>query len=1125
MSIFEIKNKKMFAEGFLDNLELFLDKYKKDLPEPAFNEDSIRLLEKRYLLKDGESGLVFETLKEFVARIAVAIAFQKKYEDEERFSRALKYYKIIASLDFLPNSPTLMNAGLKNGQLSACFVLKVDDSIEGIYKALKDVALVHQSGGGTGMDFSRLRPEGDTVKSTAGTASGPVSFMKVFDASTEQIKQGGKRRGANMGVLSVHHPDIMSFITCKDDGVSLQNFNISVAVTESFMKAVEQDTEYELIHPNSKKVIKYISAREVWNKMVEHAHKNGDPGIIFIDEVNKHNPIRGEEHRITATNPCVVPETWVMTKNGPRQVHELLNSPQDVYVDGISYSSTNFFETGIKDIYRLKTKQGWTMDLTKDHKIMTKNRGWIEAQNLTIEDKIKLHNHQNIEWDGEGTEDEGYLLGLLLGDGYIKNEKEGALICVWGEPENLINKVKELMNSNGTFLSESNSRRFKSKKLWLLAEKFNMLNKIINPEIEKASSDFYKGFLRGFFDADGHIEGDVRHGISVRLSQSDYHNITSVQRMLSRLGIVSSIGSPRSAQWKNMPAGKDKSKEYYTKEQYRLYFYGNNINIFNEKIGFLEDNKKRKIEEKMALRSKRVKKVNFYADFKSLEYIRTDKVYDITVDKVHAFDGNGLYLSNCGEEPLESYEACNLGSINLTNFIDINGKIDSNRLKDIIILSTEFLNDTIDSNVFPLKEIEDKVHENRKIGLGLMGFADILIAQEIAYGSKQSLRIAKQVMKMINDIAVKTSHDIAEKEGVFPNWEISTWKDTPYTVRNANMTTIAPTGTISMIANTVSSGMEPLFALAYVKNVMDGEKFYFVHPAVERLYQDKEITKEDYDFIKEHGKLPDRLLEDYPYLITASQITPKNHVLMQAAFQQHVHAAVSKTINMPKTATIEDVDEAYKLAYLEGCKGITIYRDGSKEGQILTTASASKKEETKDIEKTITAPRKKIRPESLDGKTIKIKTGCGSLYVTISVDENGTPLEIFCRLGKSGGCASSNMEVYGRLISGWLRAGMPVEDLVMQLRGISCSNPAFVPGGRVLSCADAVGVALERYLNGQFGVIKQDEETDGIEENPVSEVSFTKIALRAGGCPECGGPMEYEGGCSVCKACGYSKCA
>lgn len=781
MSIFKMKNKNMFQPGILDLMKEVLDKHGDKLMEPKFDEDSLRVLGKRYLLKDPSTGETVESPKELLLRVAVGVTQSGKYSSKkERIDTIIEYYTLMAELDFLPNSPTLMNAGLVDGQLAACYVLPVSDSIDGIYDAIKNVAKVHQSGGGTGMDFSSLRPEGDMVKSTVGTASGPVSFMKVFDASTEQIKQGGRRRGASMGMLRVDHPDILNFISAKDDKQTLNNFNISVAITDKFMKAVEQDEDYELINPHSGQSTKTLSAREVWSLLVEHAHSSGDPGIVFIDEINKFNPIKGEEHKIHATNPC-------------------------------------------------------------------------------------------------------------------------------------------------------------------------------------------------------------------------------------------------------------------------------------------------------------------------------------------------------GEQPLEDYEACNLGSINLNNFLLDTGKIDWPRLKKQTELSTRFLNDVIDAGVYPLPAIDKKVKSNRKIGLGLMGFADILIAQNVVYGSRPSLKIAKQIMKAVNDASVKASHELAEVEGNFPNWEQSIWADKGYGMRNATTTTIAPTGTISMIANHVSGGIEPVFALAYVKNVMDGEKFYVVHPAVQELYEVGEISQEDYDHIKEYGRLPEKLLSDYPYLVTAYDVTAKDHVMMQAAFQEFVHNAVSKTVNLPKDASVETVDEIYKLAYIERCKGVTIYRDGTYEGQVLTggTNESQGSSEGSEMPPSSTYAHARVsRPEYLDGKTIKIKTGCGSLYITISVDENGQPLEVFCRLGKSGGCASSNMEVYGRLISGWLRAGLPTDDLLMQLRGISCSNPAFVPGGRVLSCADAVGVALERYLAGQFGRVS---ETPGKVEM-IPEVNFSKAPIEGGGCPECGGPLDHESGCAVCKSCGYSKC-
>ncbi len=733
-------------------------------------DNALTVLARRYLKKDMD-GNVIERPEDMFRRVADNIASAEGYygaDDGAVAALADAFYGAMTRREFMPNSPTLMNAGREFQQLSACFVLPIEDSMESIFEAVKNTALIPKSGGGPGFSFSRLRPADAIVSSTRGVSSGPVSFMKVFDSATEAIKQGGVRRGANMAVLRVDHPDILEFIEAKSEHSALTNFNLSVAATEEFMRALQRDETFDLINPRTGEATDLLSAREVFHRMAELAWAGGDPGIIFLDRINAKNP--------------------------------------------------------------------------------TPHVGEIEATNP------------------------------------------------------------------------------------------------------------------------------------------------------------------------------------------------------------------------------------------------------------------------CGEQPLLPHESCNLGSINLSKMVDGTGEsahINWDRLRETVHLAVHFLDNVIDMNELPLPEIAEMTRANRKIGLGVMGFADMLILLGIPYNSQQAVHTAEQVMQFITEEARAKSRMLADQRGAFPNWEGSTYEvagEEP--MRNATVTTIAPTGTISIIAG-CSSGIEPLFAVVYTRHVLDKDELLEIHPIFERIARERgfytpELMKE----IAARGSLHD--VADVPadvreLFATAHDITPEWHIRIQAAFQEFTDNAVSKTVNFPNEATVDDVEHVYRLAYELGCKGVTIYRDGSREEQVLTTG---KTEKSKQPAATPVAPRS--RPPVVTGQTRAMRTGCGKLYVTINRDEHG-PFELFAAMGKAGGCAASQSEALARLVSLAFRCGIPAEEVIKQLRGISCHMPAWEPGGeRILSCADAVAKAIEQSV---------------MPEGEQLAMDFNGTTFgHAGACPECGGTLVHEGGCNVCRDCGYSQC-
>jgi len=811
--------------------------------------NAITVLERRYLVKD-DQGKPVEQPEDLFWRVARTVA-----EPDARYGASAKaveglaetFFELMATRVWMPNSPTLMNAGRPLGQLSACFVLPVDDCLSngqsGIYDTLRAMALVHQSGGGTGFSFSRLRPKNDVVRSTMGVASGPVSFMKLYDASTDVVKQGGTRRGANMGILRVDHPDILEFVSCKDDLTQVTNFNISVAVTDAFMRAVEEGTSYELIDPRTGRAVGQLVAREVFRKIVHGAWRTGEPGVYFIDRANYYNPV-------------------------PRLG---------------SYEATN----------------------------------------------------------------------------------------------------------------------------------------------------------------------------------------------------------------------------------------------------------------------------------------------------------------PCGEQPLLPYDVCNLGSVNVGLFVkEGGGEVDWNRLRTAVHLCTHFLDNVIDANRYPLPEIDDLAKRIRRVGLGVMGWADLLVRLRLPYNSDEGVALGRKLMEFVDEEAKVASEKLAEQRGVFAEWETSIWgpdatcargpkgeRVRPLRrLRNCNLTTVAPTGTISIIAG-CSSGIEPLFAVAFMRNqagvLMPDVNEDFVRLAQQEGWYSEALMQR----IAAAGHIH---FDEVPatwqrVFVTAHDVTPEWHIQMQAAFQEFTDSAISKTCNFANDATEEYVEKIYRDAYKLGCKGVTVYRDASREMQVLSTGSTAKKVQEQaagsgkdalaealgriaELEAELARTRdqlhdaeaenlqrraKRSRPDLLKGATRRVETPLGTMYVNITEDDKGQPFEVFISLGKAGAPLMADVEAIGRLSSLALRSGIPLREVYRQLRGISSDRVVGLGPNKVMSVPDAIGIAIEKWMQDKQGV-QQDllgtasvaTAGDSVRGREVIPDEGGLAALRAGGadpsfigaCPDCGSQLAFSEGCAKCHVCGFSEC-
>ncbi len=1131
------------------------------------------VLDRRYLRK--EDGQVIETPEDLLRRVAESIAAIETtaFGAGETATKELaeSFFKIMDQKKFMPNSPTLMNAGRELGQLSACFVLPIEDSMESIFESLKIAALIHKSGGGTGFSFSRIRPKSDQVGSTGGVASGPLSFLKVYNASTEAVKQGGTRRGANMGILRVDHPDILGFIDAKKVKGEIANFNLSVALTDTFMEALEKGEDYYLLNPRTKQPVGKLSAREVFEKIVLSAWEGGEPGVIFIDRMNEANPTP-RMGSIESTNPCLPGYTWILTGDGPNQIEDILGRQVYLALNGAFHKSDQkgFFKTGTKRVIQLRTDRGYELALTEDHAVRVAAKltrygiaeEWKAAGELKVGDKVLLSNNRGIQWQGKGCFNEGYLLGFLIGDGTLKNE--GGVICVWGdneEAESLMKAVGEAAATLShrcdfkgfqTMISDRKENRMRIAALRDLAARYNIVpgKKKITDAIEKTGFHFYRGFLRGLFDTDGTVVGNHRKGLSIRLWQNDFECLQRVQRMLLRLGIAATVyqNRKRNDGTKSMPDGKGGSKDYPVKSGHELVITQDNLLVFLELIGFSDIKKQDRLVRGLESYQRALNRERFIAAIASITGAGDKEVYDIQVPGINAFDANGIYVHNCGEQPLLPYESCNLGSINLAALVkESDGEkmeFDWDELRGTVHLAVRFLDNVIETNRYPVEQIEKMSKGNRKIGLGVMGWADLLYILRIAYNSESALKLAEEIMAFIDGESKKASAELAKTRGAFPNFKGSIYdQKKSVKLRNATTSTIAPTGTISIICDT-SGGIEPLFSLAFVRQIMDNDRLIEVNRIFETIakqegFYSEELIKE----VAERGSLSG--IESIPekwrqVFVTAHDIEPEWHIRMQAAFQKYTDNAVSKTINFSREATPDKIAEAYLLAYKLGCKGLTVYRDGSLDNQPMQKMEQTAEGRVASGDSHLfygewghILPVK--RPKRLTGITDGRQTPEGNLYLTLNLYETH-PFELFAQIGKAGSDISAFTEAIARLISLAFRCGVDPDAVAEELLGIGGSRFVGFGPNRVRSVPDAIGQFLSEYLSN----LSKNSETQP-EGAPQLELGLAELApatqlsretgkskngkIRYNLCPACGMyTFGYFEGCAKCIACGHSEC-
>ena len=810
----------------------------------ALSENAKTILNKRYVRKDKEGNPLEEPVDVF-KRVAKFIASIE--EDSVKEEWEAKYLAMMEHLEFIPNSPTLVNAGTPKGSLSACFVMSPNDTMESIMDIAYKAALVEKWGGGIGFGLSKIRPRNDNIATTHGQALGPLGVMSIYSHIARVITQGSFRSGAHMAQLHVTHPDIVEFTSCKDSVNQtdvFSNFNISVQITDRFLQAVINGEDWDLINPKDLTIVGRVKALDLWTHICVSAWRTGDPGLAFIDRVRQThvNPHLG---LIESFNPCVTGDTLVYTNDGLVRIDSLINKNPQLVVDSRNGSdvgvATNVWDSGVKPVYKLTTKEGYTIKLTEDHKVFTE-RGKVPAGELVEGDKIRLLNHKG-GFGNEGNRDLGLVMGWLAGDGHFTGGK--AVLNLYHDDlvfdEIFTKSVNTLVKGVGertyreypvgtVMIADKDKGTISSTRLQMLLAEYNMTpdTKHEVPDVVyQGTEEMQSAYLSALFSADGTVyntsKGSRR---GVRLASSYLELLEGVQRVLLNFGIFSKIYKRRDAGTKMMPDGRGGEKEYSYRTQYDLDISKGSILSFRNDIGFIEGSvKNTKLNDCIDSYTRGFYKTDYTAQFDTLEYVGEERVYDLTEPFTNSFIANGLTISNCGEQALENFGSCNLGSINLMNHLTSDNKIDWDALRVTIDTAVRFLDNVIDLNTFPVNEIEDMNRKTRRIGLGVMGLADIFMMMGIPYASKEAYDLSESISKFLTENAWRASAELAKERGPFPEYLNSTLpRQGVGAVRHSCVTSIAPTGTISRIAG-CNSGIEPYFSLAWKSNILwEGQK-------------------------------------------------------------------------------------------------------------------------------------------------------------------------------------------------------------------------------------------------------------------------------------------------------------
>ena len=1156
------------------------------LPKAQLTDNARQVLMKRYVRR-GDDGKPAENVEEMFWRVAYHVAKVEEEWGADIQKRAVEYYHLLSSKKFFPNSPTFTGAGTPLGQLAACFVLPITDDMgrdsAGIFQTLRDAALIQQTGGGNGFSFSRLRPKGALVQTSAGQATGPVGFLRVYDHAFGEIAQGGTRRGANMAVLRVDHPDVEDFVTCKINENHITNFNISVGITDAFMRAVKNDEDWELRFPDMKemkhrafsgtleqaeaagiKINTYqkINARELFNKIVKQAHHNGEPGVLFLDAANRGNPVP-HLYPLEATNPCFAGSTRIATDLGLLTIQALADMDANFMVAtdlrapqggqgfanenlGVAYRvSSPAWKTREKaKLLMVTTKHGYSVTATPDHKFLTTDRGYIELGDLKQGDALLLQSGEGV-WSRKSelpnleivrekmtvmaqggdhasghtttrgdfaeqysnlpknwSHELGVVVGTLVGDGWLSPASNSPVGMAFNyESDELLNTVHQTMQAyfGAGHLHERDSvRQLTYGRLpYVFFESLGVNHaraheKHVPASVWSAPREAVVGFLQGLFTSDGTVNiSSHKKSCSIRLASASPKMLQEVQMLLLNFGIVTRVHQRREDGYRNLPDGKGGTKEYFTHADYELIIDKTNRDKFTKEIGFLDSVKQTKVEEFISNKTRLSNAETFETSILSIEDAGFADVYDLTEMQTHSVIANGVVAHQCGEQWLGPYENCCLGSINLNEHCGAGNTVDWDTLRQSVVTATRFLDDVVEANAYvpAVPQLSEAAHRARRIGLGIMGLADLMYHVGVRYGSKEGQEFGAKVMEFVRYHAMQTSIELAEERGPFPaiegsiydmddmkwespksltnyqhdwsrpevKWDSITSGIKKHGIRNAAQTTVAPTGTIATVAGCEGYGFEPVFALAYIRHVNDNGKdlkLTYASPrfdeALKKLGLGEEKRQEIVEQVMNEGscqnirEIPQAVRDTF---VVSADITAEEHVRTQASLQAFVDNSLSKTVNFHENATEDDVAKAYMMAWELGCKGITVYVTGSRDKVVLETkATADKKSPHVVTPEPASAPQaaaqtdashkgviwhgtKKPRPRTLTGRTFNVETPVGKAFITINENGGEQPFEAFINTAKAGSEIAAVSEAIGRLVSYILRMASPIAPL------------------------------------------------------------------------------------------------
>ena len=995
------------------------------------------------------------------------------------------YFDLMRDMKFMPATPVLINAG-RTDMLSSCFFLNVGDSIEEIFTSVKNAATIMKMGGGVGFDFSDIRPEGSSVSTTNGKATGPISYMKIINAVGDQISQGGCRKAAMMACLSVDHPDILKFIECKKTEGDLANFNISVVLTKEFMEKLDSNGDFILKHPKTANTT-VIKAKALWNRIVSSAHGNGEPGILFGDKIADGDAYGGKHGKLRP-NPCQPGFATVLTYEG-------IKTFDNISVGSVIWSGQRWtrvlskIHTGVKPVYKYKTTAGEFVGtdnhriVSYNHKIEVKDAETIQVCKAEFK-PVEVHDPQDV------------MDGLMFGDGGLHKEKTRNVKILYIGVDD-----QDYSNSEVKQLNGRNYKAHKDKTYTITTTMTEDELLPIPTNTRRIPDRFFFGnrervcgFLRGLYSANGST-----NGYRITLKTTNLGVIKQVQQMLSSVGISSYYTTNK------------KRKNLFCNGEYEMNVsYDLNISPdrekFRDSIGFLQGYKKKKLASLCQFHNKSknahtAAKENY--EIRSREYVGDVDVYDITVDAdEHTYWTGGMLVSNCGELLLLDHESCALSCVNVSEFYHADtNSVDKEALHNAVCTVTRFLDNMVSVNNYPLPEIEKASLSTRRVGLGVTGFHDLMLKLGIDYGSESGVKFAEELFADIRAAAVMVSQELGISRGV-PEWNKDLGR------RNAGLLTCQPTGSVSMILNQVSSGIEPVYKFTTERTDSFGTHIVS-HPVVEKF----------------KGKCVPAYVKD------AHGIPFEWHVKMVAAVQKYICSSIAKTINMSNAATVEDVGNAYIMAYISGCKSITVYRDGSRNKQVLSSVTV-KKEEPPVVVVPVEVPKVqhaqptiRERPRVLFGATFKVPTPSGQAYITINEDQYGIR-ELFVHIGRVGSEISTHTEAHGRLISNSLKYCVPIESMIAHLKD-QRSSPVFEQGGMIKSAPDAIAKTLQEYIDGYEGFSEYISDPRLVHQDDNEEKPKHILGGQMSGdvCPDCGEMTVYsESGCRVCKNCGFSQC-